>query len=164
MKKVLVIVTAALLLPSLALAAGRPSEPRLLVGNDVKFGNKMTQYTNLLRQRLELSPLHNDKCLQKAAYLKASDMVRRKYFDHQGPSGDEDFAKFVWKAGCHVDRLGENMTQGDETPHDAYSSLKSSRTHYPVMTRDFYHRMGVGVAHFDDDSEPNTYTVTYYAD
>ncbi len=104
-------------------------------GNDLKFGTKMLQYTNLLRKHLNVPSLKRDKCFDKAAYLKAQDMVRRNYFDHT--YGDESFDRFVFQVGCPVHYLGENLSQGYDTPQGQYQSLKNSPEHFPIMTRIF---------------------------
>lgn len=70
---------------------------------DIFFANitriDLNNLANQSRKAFGLNPLAENGKLNRAAYLKAKDMVEKEYFSHQGPDGK---SPWEWFAAKHL--------------------------------------------------------------
>ena len=90
--------------------------------------------------------------LGKAAGAHSTDMVRRGYFDHVTPSG-QDLRKRVARTGylrgARRPALGETIAWGSDlyaTPAELVKDLMNSAAHRAIITDRRYRDVGVGLA------------------
>jgi uncharacterized protein YkwD len=107
---------------------------------------------NVERSRHGLAPVTSSALLGRAASTHSSDMVRRKYFSHVTPSG-QDLRKRVARTGylrgsrCPV--LGETIAWGSDlfaTPAELVKDLIASPPHRQIVLDRRYRDVGVGLA------------------
>jgi uncharacterized protein YkwD len=107
---------------------------------------------NQVRGQRGLAPVVSSALLAKAAESHASDMVRRKYFSHVAPNG-EDFRKRIARTGylrgARRATLGETLAWGSDRyamPSQLVADLMSSAEHKAIVLDRRYRDIGVGLA------------------
>jgi uncharacterized protein YkwD len=107
---------------------------------------------NVERGQRGLAPVATSTMLGRAASSHSSDMVRRKYFSHVTPSG-QDMRRRVARTGylrgsrCPV--LGETIAWGSDTyssPSELVKELMLSPPHRRIVLDPRYRDVGVGLA------------------
>jgi uncharacterized protein YkwD len=107
---------------------------------------------NVERGQRGLAPVAASTLLGRAASSHSSDMVRRKYFSHVTPSG-QDMRRRVARTGylrgsrCPV--LGETIAWGSDlfaTPASLVDELMLSPAHRRIVLDRRYREVGVGLA------------------
>jgi uncharacterized protein YkwD len=107
---------------------------------------------NAERESRGLASLKRDADLARAARRHSADMVRRHYFDHVSPGGEDlaDRLREVGYGGSGAGwRAGENIGWGTGTrgtPASLVDAWLDSPGHRRVMLHDDYREAGVGVA------------------
>jgi uncharacterized protein YkwD len=122
-----------------------PPDPQALEASTVEAVN---------RARVErgLTPLRIHSVLVEIARDHSRDMVRRGYFDHRTPTGD-DVQQRVFRRNLRYSRIGENLhkSRGSEDPtRTAVESWLESRGHRDLMLSPEFQQTGIGVA-VDDE-------------
>ncbi|MEY2442458.1 MAG: hypothetical protein QOJ46_1884 [bacterium] len=107
---------------------------------------------NAERTQRGLAPVLRSSLLGKAANHHASDMVRRKYFSHVSPNG-EDLHKRVARTGylrgARRPALGETLAWGSDlyaSPAQLVDDLMHSAEHKAIIVDRRYRDIGVGLA------------------
>lgn len=107
---------------------------------------------NVERTQRGLAPVLTSPLLGKAATLHATDMVRRKYFSHVTPNG-EDLHKRVARTGylrgARRPALGETLAWGSDlyaSPAQLVDDLMHSAEHKAIIVDRRYRDIGVGLA------------------
>ncbi len=92
-----------------------------------------------------VEPLRIDERLNLAAQKHAEDMLRRNYFSHNSPEG-QDAGDRAYDAGYRWQRIGENIAWGQPTPESVVESWQKSPGHCANMMDAHYVNMGLGRA------------------
>ncbi len=107
---------------------------------------------NQTRGQRGMAPVVSSAQLGKAADGHASDMVRRKYFSHVAPNG-EDFRKRIARTGylrgAPRAALGETIAWGSDiyaTPSELVADLMASPPHRAIILDRRFRDIGVGLA------------------
>ncbi len=107
---------------------------------------------NQQRGQRGLAPVVSSAQLSRAADGHASDMVRRKYFSHVAPNG-EDFRKRIARTGylrgAPRAALGETIAWGADlyaTPSQLVADLIASAPHRAIILDRRFRDVGVGLA------------------
>ena len=107
---------------------------------------------NQVRGQRGLAALVASPLLGRAADGHASDMVRRKYFSHVAPNG-EDFRKRIARTGylrgAPRAALGETIAWGSDlyaTPSQLVADLMASGQHRAIILDRRFRDIGVGLA------------------
>ncbi len=134
---VLIFVLKALTMPLLFFASKTPFFAEI-----TKF--EIVKLTNLKRSLLGLAPLKENELLEKAAYLKAKDMVEKKYFAHRSPEG---ISPWYWfrKVGYDYQFAGENLAIGFLDSEEVINAWYQSLSHRENLLNPNYREMGVAV-------------------
>jgi len=96
------------------------------------------------RAALGRTTLKWDDRLAAVARRHSSDMVRRDFFDHVNPDGDDPFDRMD-HAGIRFSSAGENLAWGQSTGAQVFEGWMNSRGHrHNLENRDFTH-IGIGL-------------------
>jgi uncharacterized protein YkwD len=123
---------------------------------------------NAVRQAHGLSALLPDRRLARAALAHSRDMVRRRYFAHDSPTGTtlvERVARTGWLRRRPQWFLGENLAWGvgaRSTPAAVVQAWMQSPPHRQILLRAAYRHVGIGAVS-GTPSDP-TAGATYTAD
>ncbi len=107
---------------------------------------------NLERTQRGLAPLAASSMLFKAAQSHSGDMVRRGYFSHVSPSGQDLRARVArtgYLRGARRATLGETLAFGADlyaAPAELVKDLMQSAAHRAIITDRRYRDIGVGLA------------------
>ncbi len=101
--------------------------------------------TNTDRNKQNLPSLASNSLLEKAATLKAQDMIKNQYFAHSSPSG---INPWYWldKVGYNFSSAGENLAMNFFESEDVARAWMDSPPHEANILNKHYTEMGVGVA------------------
>lgn len=104
---------------------------------------QVLELTNAQRRQHGCGALSLDSSLVEAAGRHASDMVRRKYFDHTSPDGKSPFDRMK-DAGYRGSSMGENIAVGYGSPQAVVDGWMKSEGHRKNILNCDYNRLGVG--------------------
>ncbi len=107
--------------------------------------NLVVQEVNPVRNNLDLPELQENPALSRAAQMKAEDMIRRDYFSHTGPAGEEPW---VWyeKTGYDFSLAGENLAIDFNDPSLLMDAWLDSPSHARNILNSYFEDIGIGVA------------------
>ena len=101
--------------------------------------------TNELRKRKKRKPLRSSATLSRSALTHTRDMVRRRYFAHEG-SGGPDLRRRLRTAGYRGAAAGENIAfASGATPAEVMQMWVNSPPHYANILYPGYRFMGTGI-------------------
>ena len=108
---------------------------------------------NRAREEANLRPFRADKALDRVAQGYAEDMLRRGYYGHESPEG-EDVRDRVSKARLILQRVGENVASGQPSADEVVTGWLNSPPHRAnILHRRFsHHGLGVAAGRADDGS------------
>ena len=96
------------------------------------------------RKTIGLTPLKENPQLQKAAILKAQDMMTRDYFGHKSPDGT-----MVWylikKSGYDYKMAGENLAIGFLDSEEVHQAWNNSPSHKQNLLKPEFQDIGIAV-------------------
>lgn len=121
---------------------------------------------NWARSSHGLRRLHASGPLRRAAERHSADMVRRRYFDHTGPRGDNPMRR-VRRAGYHPGTLGETIAYGDGSYGTAAMTVHGwlhSAEHRRILLDPVLRDIGIGVAAGTPDPGAGDGGITVTAD
>lgn len=120
--------------------------------------------TNNARLSAGSQPLSFNNDLASAAQAKADDMVRRNYWDHTTPDGNEPWT-FIENTGYGFSSAGENLAQGFNGGSQIVNAWLSSETHRDNLLSSAYSEVGFGTSTSNNFTQngPTTVTVAMYA-
>lgn len=133
------------------LGASTKVEPSVLLasGNEYRLAHG--------RQELKESQL-----LNRAAQLKANDMIAKNYWDHHSPDNKAPW-DFMKMAGYKYQSAGENLAYGFATGEEVNQAWITSDEHRANLLGDFS-EVGYAIAKSDNfQGEQNTVVVAMYA-
>lgn len=102
------------------------------------------ELTNEDREELSLNSLKRSELLDRAARLKAEDMLENDYFSHVSPSG---VTPWYWidKVGYQYESAGENLGIGFLDSEEIYQAWYDSVLHQKNLLNAKYEEMGIAV-------------------
>lgn len=95
------------------------------------------------RAKQGLKALVLDKQLNNVAQLKAEDMKKNNYFDHNSPTLGSPF-DLMRSQGVSYRTAGENIAAGQKTPEQVMESWMNSSGHRANILNKNYTQLGVG--------------------
>jgi len=104
----------------------------------------LIELTNQGREVLGYGPLAENLQLDKAAFLKAQDMMAQDYFSHQSPSGK---SPWYWIKSTNYDYqyAGENLAIGFLDSEEVYRAWYDSPSHKANLFNPNYEDIGIAV-------------------
>jgi len=104
---------------------------------------RMMGLVNAVRAKNGFSPLSANTRLAKVARLKASDMIKNNYFNHNSPTYGSPF-DMMKQFGISYSYAGENLA-GANTVEIAHNNLMNSSGHRANILNAGYKQIGIGV-------------------
>lgn len=123
-----------------------------------------TAVTNLIneeRKTLGLPELKPNPVLDKAAMLKAKDMLAKGYFSHQSPDGISPWYWFK-TAGYQYNTAGENLAIGFVDSEEAYRAWMNSPSHKANILNQNFQETGVAVLQGEFGGNTTTIVVNLF--
>lgn len=104
----------------------------------------LEKLANETRQAMGLNSLKENQTLNKAAQMKAEDMVKNQYFSHTSPTG---LSPWYWfsKAGYTYKYAGENLAIGFFESRDVFNAWLNSPSHKENLLNPNYKEIGTAV-------------------
>lgn len=99
---------------------------------------------NKERKARGLEPLKENKKLEKAAFLKAQDILEKDYFSHKSPEGIEPWYWFEI-VGYNYKLAGENLAIGFLDSEEVHSAWLDSPSHKANLLNPNYKEVGIAV-------------------
>ena len=117
--------------------------------------------TNKEREKQNLAPLVANSTLQKAAELKAEDMLKNDYFAHTSPSGH---APWHWmkEAGYSYQFAGENLAVSFDSAAAQGNAWMKSKTHRENILNKQYTEAGIAVVQGNIKGKTSFVTVALF--
>lgn len=117
--------------------------------------------TNQQRLNDNLPMLSDNTLLDKAAQLKANDMIARDYWAHTAPDGTSPWS-FFDKVGYNYNFAGENLAKDFNTSNGVVSGWMASPKHRDNILNTKYTDIGVATANGVIDGQETTVVVALY--
>lgn len=117
--------------------------------------------TNKARASDGLPVLTINTTLNKAAQMKATDMVKKGYFAHESPTGVTPWYWFK-EAGYNYMHAGENLASGFLTTKNLMKGWIDSPTHKANIMDPQYTEIGIGFAKTTKNGKTNWYVVQMF--
>ncbi len=99
---------------------------------------------NQQRKSLGLNPLIEDSQLNRAAGLKAQDMIEQDYFGHRSPNGIPAW-HFIQASGYEYEVAGENLAIGFLDSSEVHKAWNNSPLHKQNLLDSRFKQIGVAV-------------------
>ncbi len=117
--------------------------PKTIFFADIS-STSLIKLTNQGREALGFSPLTENSQLDKAASLKAQDMIAQDYFAHQSPEGK---LPWYWIKSANYDYqyAGENLAIGFLDSEEVYQAWNNSPSHKANLFNPNYQDIGITV-------------------
>ena len=106
---------------------------------------EVARLVNAHRARIGCPPLAWDALAAQAAQRHTEDMVRRNYFDHASPEG-QNVGERLRAQGASWRAVAENIAYGQETAAEVVRGWLNSAGHRRNIENCTYTRQGVGYA------------------
>lgn len=117
--------------------------PKTLLFADITK-TALVDYANQIRGSLGLLSLKESSDLNRAAYLKAKDILEKDYFDHWSPEGVSPWRWFD-EAGYDYKFAGENLAIGFLDSDEVHQAWLDSPTHKQNILSKNYQEIGIAV-------------------
>lgn len=121
----------------------------------------LVEMTNIDRQKLGLTVLKENPVLERAAYLKAQDMLKNGYFSHMSPAGVSPWYWFNL-SGYNYRYAGENLAIGFLDSSEVNQAWLDSPSHRANLLNDKYKEIGVAVLTGDFQGAETTIVVQLF--
>ena len=105
---------------------------------------KMIELTNQERSKKGLPSVSENEALNKAAALKAQNMIDENYWAHFAPSGKTPW-DFILGSGYKFTYAGENLAKNFQESDDVVSAWMTSPTHRDNLLNPKYQDIGIAV-------------------
>ena len=134
--------------------------PKTIFFTDISH-SVLIELTNEERQSLGLNSLEENALLNKAAQLKAQDIITYDYFSHQSPTG---ITPWYWfnKAGYNYQIAGENLGIGFLDSEEIYQAWDDSPSHRANLVNPKYQDIGIAVLKADFEGNETTVVVQLF--
>lgn len=105
---------------------------------------EIVELTNKFRKENDLPALRPNEALEKAAYLKAENILDLDYWSHTSPNGKEPW-DFVDDAEYKWAEVGENLAKGFLSSNEVVEAWKESQKHRENLLNKLYREIGIAV-------------------
>ncbi|MBI2019280.1 hypothetical protein HYS95_01255 [Candidatus Daviesbacteria bacterium] len=105
---------------------------------------KLIELTNIEREKMGLSRVVENEALDKAAVLKAQNMLSENYWAHFAPSGKSPW-DFILGSGYKFTYAGENLAKNFYNSDDIVKAWMNSPTHRDNLLNGKYKDIGIAV-------------------
>lgn len=122
----------------------------------------LLELTNEQRESLGLRSLVENSKLNRAAYLKAQDMLTKDYFGHLSPTGLLSWHWFK-EAGYDYQYAGENLAIGFLDSEEVYQAWNGSLPHKTNLVNPNYQDIGIAVVKGDFQGNETAVVVQLFA-
>lgn len=119
-----------------------------------EFEDEVLRLVNIERTSRGLKPLSNNAKLEKAADIRAVEIVGK--FDHERPNGQDPFTAIEGNGGGFM-TVSENIAAGYFTPEEVVIGWMNSPGHKANILNASFTHMGVGYYYFDNPSLEKNY-------
>lgn len=119
--------------------------------------------TNVARQEVGEKPLKLNDKLNKAAFLKARDMLSKQYWSHTAPDGAAPW-KWFTDAGYNYNEAGENLAKGFSTTSAIITAWLNSPEHKANVIKSNYQDVGFAVVSGKLAGKTTSLVVALYAE
>ena len=123
--------------------------------------NLLFDLTNQEREEVGVGNLEENYLLNKAARLKAEDMLKKDYFAHESPEGTKPWYWFG-KVGYNYQRAGENLAIGFVDSEELIQAWYDSIPHRENLLNSSFEEMGIAVLTGDFQGEKATVAVQLF--
>ncbi|MCA9338909.1 hypothetical protein KC939_01020 [Candidatus Saccharibacteria bacterium] len=123
--------------------------------------SELLKGVNQERKTSGLNELQVDEKLNKAAFMKAQDMLEKGYWAHESPDGVQPWQWFS-KAGYSYDIAGENLAKNFTTSQGAVNAWMRSPDHKANVLGEKYDDIGLAVVNGKLNGEDTTLIVSLY--
>jgi len=123
--------------------------------------NAIIEFTNRKRELSGLSFLKENPTLDRAAYLKAQNMLEKSYFSHKSPEGISPWYWFKI-AGYDYKFAGENLAIGFLDSEEVIEGWYDSPSHKNNLLNQDYQEIGVAVLKGDFQGNEATVVVQLF--
>lgn len=123
--------------------------------------SRIIELTNKARSEAGLPVLMHSAILDKAAALKAQDMLNNNYFAHNSPDGIKPWEWFK-QAGYNYTYAGENLAMNFSEAEEAMEAWLKSPTHKANIMNNNYDEIGIAVAIGKIDGRETTIVVQHF--
>lgn len=106
--------------------------------------NSLITFANNSREGSGLQPLTENPVLDRAAYMKAQDMLKNEYFAHSSPSGLNPWYWFKL-SGYNYRFAGENLAIGFLDSGEVHEAWLDSPSHKANILNNKYKEIGIAV-------------------
>jgi len=113
---------------------------------------------NEVRKEKGLNELKYDETLSGLSWAYGDDMVKRGYFGHINPEG-EDIGARLERARMAYSIAGEILAE-NKSAEGAIKAWIASPSHYETIMHDGYEKMGIGIV--EADNGYNMYVVIFF--
>ena len=117
--------------------------------------------TNQRRSNFGISNLKENSKLNKAAYLKAKDMITYDYFAHTSPSGKNPWY-WLDKANYNYQYAGENLAIDFVESEELFQAWYSSSTHKANIINPRFQDVGMAIVSGEFKGRRTTVVVQYF--
>ncbi len=116
---------------------------------------------NQSRQSVRIQPLKENATLDKAAVLKAQDILAKDYFSHQSPEG---ISPWYWlkSAGYNYQIAGENLAIGFLDSTEVHHAWLDSPSHRANLLNSNYKDVGIAILTGDFQGNETTVVVQFF--
>jgi hypothetical protein len=117
--------------------------------------------TNQTRAQAGQPPLIINDKLNKAAYLKAQDMLAKQYWAHNSPDGTPPW-KWFGDVGYNYSQAGENLAKNFTSTKGVITAWLDSPEHKAIVLKSDYQDVGFAVVSGEIDNKPTSLVVALY--
>lgn len=133
-----------ILISSILLATALLAPKAFAAGNFSEIENEIIEQLNQERKKAGLEELQINDLLNKAAFLKAQDMIGHDYFAHTSPA---DINPWHWleEVEYQYKYAGENLAMDFSSANSVHKAWMKSQTHRENIMSERYREVGVAV-------------------
>jgi len=124
--------------------------------------SSLLEQTNQRRTSVGLGGLKLNEKLNKAAYLKAQDMLARQYWAHDAPDGTPPW-KWLGDVSYQYDEAGENLAKNFSSTDGAMEAWMNSPTHKENILNSDYTEVGFAILDGELQGKSTSLVVALYA-
>ena len=126
------------------------------------ISSDILQLLNQQRTKQNIASLNRNPTLEKAAFLKAQDMLDNDYFAHKSPAGITGWY-WIQKAGYAYETAGENLAIGFLNSEEVHQGWNNSPMHKDNLLNTRFQDVGIAVLTGDFQGNKTTVVVQFFA-
>ncbi len=143
-------ITASMMAPANAQMRRRQTtQPTPLVAQNGSFQQQILSLVNAERSKAGLEPVTLNSKLSQAAQNHTNDMISKRYFSHNSPSGSTMVSR-VKAVGYTYSTIGENIAAGGSTASATMTQWMNSPGHKANILNPKFRELGVGYGASND--------------